>query len=604
VSFAGAQRRVLRNRLFPLMLGVAIVVPASLLASAAQPTHEPPVAAFVNVNVVSMEHEGVTPGQTVIVRDGRVAAIGPAGATSVSKDATLIDGTGRYLMPGLADMHIHLDEFVHARPDFGDAPLFLAYGITTVLNLRGGPEHLALRERIQKGGLLAPNLYTSGEFINEPRVRTPDEVEREVLGQARAGYDVVKYHQIVDTRTGEYLTTEWLSRPAYERMVSVARRAGIPLIGHAPVNLGLSALLEAHQPLAHVGELVPLYFLPQWRMRRYLLLVAVPLSFLLLSCIGWLIGPLVRRVRRRRARVRPAIPSRMLSVTLFFAGTAIVAAGLCVLLILDGSVGGLLLASGLGVAMAILAARMAIVAVDIWRRRTVSIANQIHLSLVTVAALMLVWGMAHWLPILWRSSDAGITRVARMARQADVLVETTLILYDTTLASPDERLRLLHEPAFNSMPRSVRERWQVLAGVDLLPGWQGVVFRNYGRFTRRLTHCLHDAGVPLMLGTDTPGNPFVIPGASAHRELQILVEIGLTPFGALQTATVVPARFLGKEDEFGTVSVGKRADLLLVETNPLVDLGSLKRPLGVMIRGQWLPAERLQRMLTTLAQER
>jgi imidazolonepropionase-like amidohydrolase len=82
------------------------------------------------------------------------------------------------------------------------------------------------------------------------------------------------------------------------------------------------------------------------------------------------------------------------------------------------------------------------------------------------------------------------------------------------------------------------------------------------------------------------------------------VTIGLTPFQALRTATVVPAQFLGREAEFGTISVGKRADLLLVEANPLVDLGSLKQPLGVMIRGQWLPPERLKRMPTTHAQER
>jgi hypothetical protein len=602
MSVPGVQRPILGSRLFlPI---VVLVAPASALAGAVPSARETSkITAFVNVNLVSMEHEEVTPGQTVVVRDGRVLTIGPAGAAPITKDAMLIDGTGRYLMPGLADMHIHLDEFVQARRDFGDAPLFLAHGITTVLNLRGGSVHLALRRRIENGGLLAPNLYTSGEFVNEPRVKTPEEVEREVLDQARAGYDVVKYHQIVDTRTGEYLTKEWLSGPAYDRMISVARRVGIPLIGHAPVNLGLGALLEAHQPLAHVGELIHLYFLPQWHMGRYVLLVAVPLSFLVLSCSAWLVGTLVHRARKQRAALAPGVPPPMLSVTLFFTGTALATTGMGVLLILDGRAAPLVLASGLGVVMAILAARMTIVTTDIWRRRRASIATTIHVSLVTSAALTLVLALVHWLPILWRSSDAGITRVARMARQAGVLVETTLILYDATTASPAERLRLLEEPAFGAMTRSVRERWYSLAAVDLLPGWQGVVFRNYPIFTRRLTRGLHDAGVPLMLGTDTPGNPFVVPGASVHRELQLLVATGLTPFQALRTATVVPAQFLGKEGEFGTVSVGKRADLLLVGTNPLLDIGAVKWPLGVMIRGRWLPAESLKRMLEVLAQE-
>ncbi|MGA2858094.1 MAG: amidohydrolase family protein [Candidatus Sulfotelmatobacter sp.] len=107
--------------------------------------------------------------------------------------------------------------------------------------------------------------------------------------------------------------------------------------------------------------------------------------------------------------------------------------------------------------------------------------------------------------------------------------------------------------------------------------------------------------MPLLLGTDALGAPLAIPGASAHQELQLLVESGLTPYEALRTATVNPAKFLGKEDEFGTITVGKRADLLLVSGNPLADIHTLQNPVGVMVRGQWLPAEKLQDMLGALA---
>src|SRR2546427_7942065 len=100
------------------------------------------VTAFVDVSVIPMDRAAVVPGQTVIVRDGRIAAIGPTDTTVVPKDAAVLHGNGYYLMPGLADMHIHLDSYVGARPNFADAPLYLSYGITTVLNLRGLPEHL------------------------------------------------------------------------------------------------------------------------------------------------------------------------------------------------------------------------------------------------------------------------------------------------------------------------------------------------------------------------------------------------------------------------------------------------------------------------------
>jgi hypothetical protein len=92
--------------------------------------------AFVNVNVIPMDSASVLAGQTVVVQQGRITAIGPVSSTPIPGGATMIEGHGRYLMPGLADMHVHLE----GRENFGDAPLFLAYGITTVMNLRGRPE--------------------------------------------------------------------------------------------------------------------------------------------------------------------------------------------------------------------------------------------------------------------------------------------------------------------------------------------------------------------------------------------------------------------------------------------------------------------------------
>ena len=141
--------------------------------------------------------------------------LGPASAVTIPACAIVIDGTGQYLTPGLADMHVHLDSLVQARPKFGDAPLFLAYGITTVLNLRGEPEHLAWRQRIRNGKLLAPNLYTSGEFINEPRERTPDEVEREIVSQFRAGYDVIKYIRLWTPRVAISLRQGYQAQHTY-----------------------------------------------------------------------------------------------------------------------------------------------------------------------------------------------------------------------------------------------------------------------------------------------------------------------------------------------------------------------------------------------------
>jgi imidazolonepropionase-like amidohydrolase len=187
-----------------------------------------------------------------VVRGGRVAEVGGSDEIKIPGDAVLIDGAGQYLVPGLTDAHVHINgtpsPLLRTRDDFGDAPLYLAYGVTTVINLSGTPTILELRKRVEAGTLLGPTIYTSGPFVNEPRVNTPQEVEREIIAQAQLGYDLIKFHEFLSTRVG-------LSRTAYRRMIETARRIGIPLIGHAPVNLGLDEMLQARQSIAHLGML-------------------------------------------------------------------------------------------------------------------------------------------------------------------------------------------------------------------------------------------------------------------------------------------------------------------------------------------------------------
>src|SRR6266496_6787485 len=166
---------------------------------------------------------------------------------------------------------------MRTRDDFGDAPIYLAYGVTTVVNLSGSPMVLEWHKRVEAGTLLGPAIYTAGPFVNEPRVNTPDEVERDIVAQAQLGYDLIKFHELLGTTTG-------LSLPAYRRMVETARRIGIPLIGHAPLNLGIDEMLQERQSIAHMGMLANLYFLP-FRSHTTILLVTA-IASLLLICIA------------------------------------------------------------------------------------------------------------------------------------------------------------------------------------------------------------------------------------------------------------------------------------------------------------------------------
>jgi imidazolonepropionase-like amidohydrolase len=117
---------------------------------------------------------------------------------------------------------------------------------------------------------------------------------------------------------------------------------------------------------------------------------------------------------------------------------------------------------------------------------------------------------------------------------------------------------------------------------------------------KRVTKALHDAGARILLGTDTP-NPYVAPGFSLHQELQNLVDAGLTSYDAIKAGTRDAAECLGELDEFGTIGAGLRADLILVEGNPLDDVGNAGRRVGVMVRGRWFPQSELQAMLDALA---
>jgi hypothetical protein len=238
----------------PLVLGVFLTLGVSDPAGARQPPVLSPstraAVAFVNVNVIPMDSERVLPRQTLIVRGDRIAGVGSAPEVSVPSGAIVIDGTGRFVVPGLTDAHVHLEgdgTGGTTRSNFGDAPLYLAHGVTTVVNLAGAPVHLEWRRRIERGELIGPTIYTSGPFVNEPRVRTAEEVEREVRAQAREGYDLIKYHEIMYQPDPRDNTTTGLSLASYLRMNEVAREIGIPLVGHAPVNLGLEALLQAPQ---------------------------------------------------------------------------------------------------------------------------------------------------------------------------------------------------------------------------------------------------------------------------------------------------------------------------------------------------------------------
>jgi imidazolonepropionase-like amidohydrolase len=194
--------------------------------------------AFEHVTVVPMDRPGVLGDRTVIVRNGVIAEITPASRPAPA-GAVRIDGRGKYLFPGLTDTHVHLEG--NAGAWLG---LFLAHGVTTVFNLRGGPEQLELRRRVAVGELAGPTIYTSGPFTNQPTIMTADDARRTVKEQKAAGYDFAKIH-------GN------LTEDAYAALIHTGREEALTIIGHAPRNLSFDSVISARQPLVvHAEELI------------------------------------------------------------------------------------------------------------------------------------------------------------------------------------------------------------------------------------------------------------------------------------------------------------------------------------------------------------
>ncbi len=196
--------------------------------------------------------------------------------------------------------------------------------------------------------------------------------------------------------------------------------------------------------------------------------------------------------------------------------------------------------------------------------------------------------------------EARILEIAQATRAAGAWNCPTLVAMDRWILA-EEAQSLLEQPHMRYISPHMRARWSRMRGfIDTWLAGSDAEARRHGREVRRLiVKGLRDAGAGLLLGTDA-GSTYVEPGFSIHVELQNLVEAGLTPYEAIRAGTRDAAEFLGALDEFGTVAVGKRADLILLEDNPLKDVANLQRRAGVMVRGQWLSEATLRQMLEDL----
>lgn len=443
----------------------AINLAALLLLAGSVAFAEPTV--FINVNVIPMSSETVLGGRTVIVDGGEIATIGDVDATPVPENAIVIDGTDRYLMPGLTEMHAHIPG-----ADSKDLDrvlmLYVANGVTTVRGMLGQASHLQLRSALRNGERLGPRLVTSGPSLNGRSVTSPENAVRMVKEQHAAGYDFLKIHP-------------GLSREEFDAIAATARRRGIPFAGHVPEDVGLERALDAG-----------------------------------IATIDHLDGYMESLLRPHADHT--------------------------------GGIGGFF---------------------------GVYIADQ--------------------------ADEANIAGIVAATVKAGVWNVPTDSLFRHVTSPDTDPDDMADWPEMKYMPKDTVDRWraakrELLADADYHPATaaRAIALRQ------RLILELHRSGAGLLLGADSP-QIFNVPGFSIHRELEYLVEAGLTPFEALETGTTAAAIFFGRAGESGVVTSGAAADLVLLDANPLDDISNSRRIHGVMLRGRWLSRSELDEILRSLA---
>lgn len=204
--------------------------------------------AFVGVNVIPMDRERVLANQTVVVRNGVIAEIGDAAKVKVPKDAVTVDAKGKYLIPGLVDMHTHLlsDDELPDKYAEDELKIMVANGVTTCRFMIGTPEQLILRSRSARNEIIAPTIWSASPHLtgreqgNNFVVNTPEEARDAVRKSKAAGYDFIKI-------------TTFIKSEVYEAAVDEAAKQNIRVVGHADSRfVGAERAWKAKQQIEHL----------------------------------------------------------------------------------------------------------------------------------------------------------------------------------------------------------------------------------------------------------------------------------------------------------------------------------------------------------------
>ena len=438
---------------------------------------------FTHVTLIDGTGAAAKPDMTVVIRDGRIAALGRSGKIRPAKSAQVVDASGKFLIPGLWDMHVHewnKEAFF---------PLFIANGVTGVRDMFAPlPPIKQWRAEVSAGTTIGPQIVAAGIILDGPNpacapcsiaVGNATEGRKAVLTVKEMGSDFIKVYSM-------------LPRDAYFAIADEAKRQNMVFAGHVPEFVSAGEASDAGQKsIEH-------------------------LTGVLVACSA------------KEEELRKENEARLRA---------------------DG-----------------------------FRGDTMTLEQSRALE----------------------SFDArqAAALFARFKRNGTWMCPTLSVLRaQAFIGDADFRndLRLKYIQNFLR-----KQFWDDGFGFSSRTAEDNARARRVFQKQLEVVGMMKRAGVDFIAGTDT-ANPYVFPGFSLHDELALLVQAGFTPMAALQAATRDPARYLGRLDSVGTIEKGKIADLVLLDANPLAEIGNTRKISAVVVGGTLINRPELDKMLADVA---